>query len=664
MGDENKINIEVGATTDKLKAGMDQASNIVHEKVGEMAETIKSMQEEMESAVTSIRGFFTTFTEFLAGGVILKELTEFTEKTVDSGVRLIRLSEQTGIAIQALKELGYAFELAGSSQESLLTVSRFLSRSMNEAIINPSSLAGKAYQSLGMETQYLKDHMNDLGSVITDIGNKFEGWKDGPQKNAIAIATMGRAALESLPALNHLSENLDLINNRLDVSRGVTEESAKKLEEFHKQSFILKTKLSQLKDEIVIGIIPAMTEFTRNTAENRIKLDEMVRGVMAVYNALVIMKDGFRIAAEGIGSFVGTGITFIMEFQETIIAVGKIIRETFKSLWHDIWTGNFAGMKDDLGKGFEQAMAQIRSNWEMAIANMRFNWNQLDKDLESTRAKWARMTGTGTDSPLVTPGGKVGANGKPNPPGMGTPPLGSNANDDEYWSKQKRHWDGMGLDMDKINRKYIEMEQKFQDRKVREAIKEWSQTLDPFFRSFNSGVIGIMQGTTTVAQGIRNMVKSIVGDIAEMGLKWIEQWILNKVVSTAMSASEVAHAEAVAAANAYAAYAAVPPLAGGMAAGAISAITSISTPLLAMAGGYDVPEDMMAVVHKKEVVLPAHLAEGFKNIIENNGGGGGGMVINISAVDAKGVKELFMREGASLVQALKSQNRSFATVSK
>ena len=75
--------------------------------------------------------------------------------------------------------------------------------------------------------------------------------------------------------------------------------------------------------------------------------------------------------------------------------------------------------------------------------------------------------------------------------------------------------------------------------------------------------------------------------------------------------------------------------AGGLIVGMVGKIASAE-------GGWDrVPYDgAQAILHKEEMVLPAPLAEGLRNMVENGGSNGRGGV-TIQALDRKDVERYF-----------------------
>ena len=65
----------------------------------------------------------------------------------------------------------------------------------------------------------------------------------------------------------------------------------------------------------------------------------------------------------------------------------------------------------------------------------------------------------------------------------------------------------------------------------------------------------------------------------------------------------------------------------------------------AAAGGWDVPADSLAYLHKQEMVLPASLAEGVRGLVAGGGRDarptGGDVHFHVSAMDGNSVKSFF-----------------------
>ena len=160
--------------------------------------------------------------------------------------------------------------------------------------------------------------------------------------------------------------------------------------------------------------------------------------------------------------------------------------------------------------------------------------------------------------------------------------------------------------------------------------------LAPIQSAIDTSVMGIIQGTTTISKAINNLMMSILSSFIGVGAKIVETWIANqaemlifgegsaKEGATAKVSASAAEAGAAGFASVmmelpWPANMAVAPEVGMAAAtGALSFLS-----LASVAGGWDIPADSLAYVHKKEMILPAGLAERIRNMTAPGGAGGG-----------------------------------------
>lgn len=152
---------------------------------------------------------------------------------------------------------------------------------------------------------------------------------------------------------------------------------------------------------------------------------------------------------------------------------------------------------------------------------------------------------------------------------------------------------------------------------------------------------GVATGQMSVIQGMISMINLIFQTIAA---KKIEA-----IVSQALASIEAAKS------------AAMTPIFGPIlaitaAAAVFGALSSYVGKVGSAAGGWDLPSGgpFPAVLHAKEMVLPAEHAETIRNL---GAGAGGTTVVQISAVDAKSVERLFMDNQGAM---LRSMNTAFA----
>jgi hypothetical protein len=208
--------------------------------------------------------------------------------------------------------------------------------------------------------------------------------------------------------------------------------------------------------------------------------------------------------------------------------------------------------------------------------------------------------------------------------------------------------------------------------------------VDTVASTFTSIANSLLQGTMTFRSALLRIVDTVVSMFVDMGVRMVADWIKRQILmtsttqaqNTARMASDVTAATTGALVSSAASDKKIMSSAGAAAAGAAESQASIPYvgPALAMAaaaaifglvmgfrgksaagGWWQIPSDTMAMVHKDEMVLPSHLAEGVRSVVEGGGGGGGSAVynLNISAMDGASVYRVLTGNQRELVAALR-----------
>lgn len=212
-------------------------------------------------------------------------------------------------------------------------------------------------------------------------------------------------------------------------------------------------------------------------------------------------------------------------------------------------------------------------------------------------------------------------------------------------------------------------------------VQVYREAFNVVTNAFERAIAGFIQGTQTFGQAMAKMFQAILAEfinmLVKMMVRWIAHWVLMHIfhlkqqasaeaasvtmllaaetakhtIRSTANAAAVVSESAVAAAVAYAAYAYDPPLALAMSMEALGSVLSF-LPLAAFAKGGLVSADMLAMVHKNEMVLPAGLATGLQSLVTTSsrpagvdtaGGSPAHVTINfgnISALDARGIDDV------------------------
>ncbi len=246
--------------------------------------------------------------------------------------------------------------------------------------------------------------------------------------------------------------------------------------------------------------------------------------------------------------------------------------------------------------------------------------------------------------------------------------------------------------------KHLKSMQKLNLQAATEQKKEWTTVFSSIGNSFSNSIKGMVSGTMTFRKAMQQLVKGVLDSFISMGLKMVTDWIQKEVlmtsitkmytavrtalfgdaattttaVATAASNSQIASTAPAAAAGAASSQASIPYAGPILAAAAMAAMLSMVLGLKSAAGGYEIPAGVnpMTQLHSDEMVLPADLSSGLKNIIRGDtdgvggpGGSGGTHVhMHVNTLDAKGVKSFMKANKAAVASAAIAHARNMGSL--
>lgn len=166
--------------------------------------------------------------ETIAAASSLDDLADATGSTVESLSKLSNIAKVSGADFgtidQAIKKL--AVGLAGTDEES--------------------GRAGKALAALGISAR-------DPAQAMLEIAKRFEEFRDGPEKAALAVAIFGKAGASLLPILKDMAENQD-------IAATVTRQQAADAEALEKAWRRLGVESTSLKTALLSNVVPALRD--------------------------------------------------------------------------------------------------------------------------------------------------------------------------------------------------------------------------------------------------------------------------------------------------------------------------------------------------------------------------------------------------------------------
>jgi len=233
--------------------------------------------------------------------------------------------------------------------------------------------------------------------------------------------------------------------------------------------------------------------------------------------------------------------------------------------------------------------------------------------------------------------------------------------------------------------------QKMEAQAAQDVENKWKAALAPIDSAMTTAINGMIQGTQNLQRVVGHILQDILASYINLAARSLQNWIATeaaKLLSTQTTSAQVVAAETAAApeadaaqaladiqaiqgsaaqgaAAAYAAMAGIPVVGPEMGAEAAAqtyaAIMAFAGMVPAAAGGWDVPADSLAYLHKQEMVLPASLAEGVRGLVAGGGRDarptGGDVHFHVSAMDGNSVKSFFKNNRNHVAEAVKSAMR-------
>jgi hypothetical protein len=177
-----------------------------------------------------------------------------------------------------------------------------------------------------------------------------------------------------------------------------------------------------------------------------------------------------------------------------------------------------------------------------------------------------------------------------------------------------------------------------------------------------TGTLGDLAGKF-IGENLLKLAPSAVADTTGVATTTAAMGTMTAATTTAMGTMTATVATAMAAM--------ASAVAGGEAAQTTAAVADAVIPFAkggivpSAAGGWALPSypgTQPALLHAKEMVLPAHISEGLQSAIGKGGGLGGGVTFNLNAVAADGpaIERLFRSNGRLITDAVKSGVRNNA----
>jgi hypothetical protein len=694
------------------------ADNDVQVTFGASIEGLTSAVEQVKSSITSItdpiqslKSTLTEFGEIFAAVFAVEKIAKFVESFAELGTQTERTAALLGTSASQVSGLNLMAEASGGTLGELTSAVERLGLSLARSDAG-SQQARAGLAALGISARELQ--ALPLEGKLELLASKFSVLKDGSEKDAIAMALLGRAGANMIPIFNEgagaIAEFQAMAQRAGSSMSGDQLAAAHAL---HMGILELGASWTGLSNTIVTlfqpalsGIIKVVTDIIQSFNNSTKEASTLGSAMKVLAVAADLLASAFAAASTAVQTLWTLFKAFVVGAANDLIALNKLIVSAFtlsfdgvKEAYADLVASNKAAFQ-----GASTELATIAKNYNDEMSAI---WTDgANKHVEIEQNKVARLAMV--DRALVSQQMKdVDSQIKVLQDGLKAKVqlYDEEANTFQITQNQKFALVEQATEAEfKAELDLLQKEQQLnnlsveQKRQMADKIKEawakhdlemvtldkqsiaaqqqlWTSFLNTIESSFNSQLRGLLAGTTSWSQAWRKMLGDMIIKFIEMCEEMVVKWAAAQLAQTTASTTGaaarlaadqtannagmvgmVANAIKAIMTDAGQAFAGVfaflAPTMGPAAAGpASAAMASVSAAAIFETGTDYVVRGGLALIHPGETIIPAAKGTGPYT------GGGGAQVhapvsINVSALDSQSVSRFFNDNSKHMLRAI------------
>ncbi len=191
------------------------------------------------------------------------------KQAIDAADDLSKLSQRTGVSVEALSRLEVAASQSDTSLESLQKGIVNLGRAQLEARKGTEEQVA-LFKALGIGIQELESMSPDV--LLKRIADAFQATADSPEKAAVAMKLFGRAGAELIPLLNGGSQELERFERLSDeLGNTISTETAQAAADFNDQLDLVKIGLGGVWRTAAQDLLPTLNELAADFNDPRFR---------------------------------------------------------------------------------------------------------------------------------------------------------------------------------------------------------------------------------------------------------------------------------------------------------------------------------------------------------------------------------------------------------
>ena len=237
------------------------------------------------------------------------------------GDEFFKLSQKTGVSVEALTALDYAAKLSDVSTEGMTKALQKLSVAMFDTQINGVE-GSAALRALGVSATDVNGQIRPTEQVLLDLADKFSAMPDGADKAALAVKLFGKEGLSIIPFLNQGRAGITaLMEEAQRLGLVMSEDVARASEVFNDNLTRLSALFEGVQRQIGAAVIPVLADFTEQVI--------LAQGETGSFSNELQRITSNREATIAFLESVASGLAFI---AESAVLAKRVIAQPFDSL--------------------------------------------------------------------------------------------------------------------------------------------------------------------------------------------------------------------------------------------------------------------------------------------------------------------------------------------
>ena len=291
-------------------ASAQKALHLVQEEMRETRERAEHEASAISEAWERVAGTLETVGLYMGVREAIESVKELVGGSVELGVELGHLHQQTGISTEDLSTLKYMSDKTGVGFEALTkSFKKFSTEMLGAEEGKKESIS--TFARLGITQEQVRQNSNDLYGMLGLVADRFKQIPDGPLKAAEAVGLFGKAGMSMIPILNQGRDGIAGFRAEAESLGLVLNQGAvEKLEQMHAAMVKLQGATKGAGLAFTEGLTPGVTQMlgVLNSGKSQMNAFEMfghlvARGMAAgaagVYALASGMENLFGIAEGG-----------------------------------------------------------------------------------------------------------------------------------------------------------------------------------------------------------------------------------------------------------------------------------------------------------------------------------------------------------------------------